>query len=439
MGTTLDHGIYLPDEGERNCYDGLAGNWVALDNHLGSTDIHVTINDKQAWNGHVADTTIHVTSADKQAWNGKADASALTAHTGDTTIHVTSADKQAWNSHVADSVKHVTAEDKAKWDAVTSKADDSAVVHNTGAETVAGIKTFSDDTYVSSLNFTNNVPSPSSSSSSIMPIINTITYTSGDASVVARLNFRITADGTKSLYPHENNQYYLGLASRRWINVYTYMVNFGGTYMGNEASTNHRTNIVLLANRDTDGKSAGYITRFRQNRSQGAMQVNDLQKIGFDILENEVRTNNVFDIQCTKWNGNVPERVNIVSSVNDYSFGSEASPCSINNLNPGSLGMPDLDNGIDISSYITHLDKVVNTYTPPANGWLSIRIRKTSLVHTSLMMYQTGGLLSSCEADEYNISGTNLPVTANQNVEIYIYADALVEAKFYPCQGNVNV
>ena len=55
MGTTLDNGIYLPDEGERNCYDGLAGNWVALDNHLGSTDIHVTINDKQAWDGHVAD------------------------------------------------------------------------------------------------------------------------------------------------------------------------------------------------------------------------------------------------------------------------------------------------------------------------------------------------------------------------------------------------
>ena len=94
MGTTLDNGIYLPDEGERNCYDGLAGNWVALDNHLGSTNIHVTINDKQAWNGkadasaltaHTGDTTIHVTAEDKEAWNGKADASALTAHTGDTT------------------------------------------------------------------------------------------------------------------------------------------------------------------------------------------------------------------------------------------------------------------------------------------------------------------------------------------------------------------
>lgn len=116
MGTTLDNGIYLPDEGERNCYEGLAENWVALDNHLGSTNIHVTINDKQAWDGHVANTTIHVTSADKQAWDG----------------------------HVADSVKHVTAEDKAKWDAVTGKANDTDVLHKAGDETASGIKTFSD-------------------------------------------------------------------------------------------------------------------------------------------------------------------------------------------------------------------------------------------------------------------------------------------------------
>lgn len=116
MGQTLTNGVYLPDEGERNCYTGLARNWRAVDNHLGSTDIHVTINDKQAWNGHVADTTIHVTSADKQAWNG----------------------------HVADTVKHVTAEDKAKWDAVTTKANDTDVLHKTGDETAAGIKTFSD-------------------------------------------------------------------------------------------------------------------------------------------------------------------------------------------------------------------------------------------------------------------------------------------------------
>ena len=177
MGQTLTNGIYLPNEGERNCYSGLAANWNAVDTlkgnyslHAINVDIHVTAAEKETWNGkadasaltaHTGDTTIHVTSADKQAWNGKADASALTAHTGDTTIHVTSADKQAWdghvadttihvtsadkqawNGHVADSVKHVTAEDKAKWDAVTTKANDDDVVHLTGNERSSGNKTF---------------------------------------------------------------------------------------------------------------------------------------------------------------------------------------------------------------------------------------------------------------------------------------------------------
>ena len=32
MGGTLDNGIYLPDQGERNCYNGLKNNWDTLDN-----------------------------------------------------------------------------------------------------------------------------------------------------------------------------------------------------------------------------------------------------------------------------------------------------------------------------------------------------------------------------------------------------------------------
>ena len=141
MGSILTHGVFLPAEGERNCYEGLAANWTALDGLVGG------------YNVHISNTTIHVTAADKEAWNGKADASALTAHTGNTTIHVTAADKQAWNSkadasaltaHTGDTTIHVTAEDKAKWDAVTGKADDADVLHKTGDETAAGIKTFSD-------------------------------------------------------------------------------------------------------------------------------------------------------------------------------------------------------------------------------------------------------------------------------------------------------
>lgn len=36
MGQTLPHGVYLPDNGERNCYTGLSQNWQMLDNLIGS-------------------------------------------------------------------------------------------------------------------------------------------------------------------------------------------------------------------------------------------------------------------------------------------------------------------------------------------------------------------------------------------------------------------
>ena len=42
MGQTLTHGVYLPDEGERNCYSGLAGNWTILDGAVGTVAEHTT-------------------------------------------------------------------------------------------------------------------------------------------------------------------------------------------------------------------------------------------------------------------------------------------------------------------------------------------------------------------------------------------------------------
>ena len=42
MGQTLTHGIYLPDEGERNCYSGLAANWQLLDGAVGTVAEHTS-------------------------------------------------------------------------------------------------------------------------------------------------------------------------------------------------------------------------------------------------------------------------------------------------------------------------------------------------------------------------------------------------------------
>ena len=42
MGQTLTHGVYLPDEGERNCYAGLAANWQILDTSVGTIAEHTS-------------------------------------------------------------------------------------------------------------------------------------------------------------------------------------------------------------------------------------------------------------------------------------------------------------------------------------------------------------------------------------------------------------
>ena len=169
--------------------------------------------------------------------------------------------------------------------ALVDLALDANVVHTSGNETVTGVKSFSDDTYIKTLNFTNEVPSQSSSSSSIMPIIATITYGDSSPAQSARLNLRITADGTKSLYPHENSAYSLGLASRSWSDFYTYHGYFHGQQQNDEYSSNARTNLTLLANRDALGQSGCVVDTFRENTTQGT----GMHILGFGMKENSVR------------------------------------------------------------------------------------------------------------------------------------------------------
>ena len=480
MGQTLENGVYLPSEGERNCYAGLKTNWEILDQK-------------------VADVTA-LQQAVAGALHRQIVASLPTTDIDPNTIYMvlsgTSATENVYNEFMyvnnaweligtsaTDLTNYYT---KVEVDGkLLLKANDSDVVHKSGDETVAGIKNFTDDTYVKSLNFTNEVPSQSSSSSSIMPLVTTVTYTDQTASKVARINLRITASGDKSLYPHENNQYALGLTSRKWSEIH------GVTYYYGSSDVEFSTKFVTTdTDQDITGLKSfiGLRTEFKRSNGDGVALFSnggftkgsaptslvnicrkyygDATSIGsalgyssvsvdnngnkttyqFYCIDNTAGSTSRTTIQMNydkSLSGTNAQYINISGSLlpstdNSYSLGNSTNKWStINGLNPSSLGMPDLSNGIDISSYITHLDKVVNNYTPPANGWLSIRVKKTSLVHASLMIYQTGGLLSSCETDEFNISGTNLPVIANKNVEIYIYADSLASAIFYPCQGNV--
>ena len=406
---------------------------------------------------HIADTDIHVTTADKNRWNNQTyvfrySSTVLVASSTNSNALLDNTDNLKVGDKVIDSsgvLFSITAIDTQNstftiGTALVDLAQDSDVVHRSGDETVGGIKTFSNNTYITSLNFTNEVESQSSSSSALFPIVTTVTYADQSPSQTARLNFSITANGDKSLYPHENNQYALGLASRRWTTLYGYFASLGGVYLGDESSGNERTNLYLLANRDSDGQSGAYIGRFRQNRAQGAMSGGDVSFVSLSFLENSIRYTRCFDFGLTDWDSNgVPKTYYFSSPNNKGSLGSSQQKWQkINGLEPSSLGMPDLSNGIDISSYITVVanGNKESLYTPPANGWISVRLSRTS-GSLGVLLIQ-GGMATSGKNIEVESGATTadamLPVVGGVQVSINsALADGVVSAYFYPCLGNV--
>jgi len=109
-----------------------------------------------------------------------------------------------------------------------------------------------------------------------------------------------------------------------------------GDYVGNESSTNGRSCLYLKANRDTDGKSGLYVTKFRQNVAQGSMGNSDVVFLSHDILENETRTNAGFVESYSNWTNDVPGGMSIYSSIATRNLGTSAKPWTnayITNLN----------------------------------------------------------------------------------------------------------
>ena len=153
----------------------------------------------------------------------------------------------------------------------------------------------------------------------------------------------IYTDGSweNSLTPYANETYNLGTSSLKWLNCYCKnfygsYVDIAGKYIGNEASTNGRTCLYLKANRDTDGKSGIYVTKFRQNRAQGSLSGSDIMYLSYDILENEVRTNGALIQNYGDWSNSVPGTLTLYSGIGTRNLGSSSYPWTnayINNLN----------------------------------------------------------------------------------------------------------
>ena len=149
MGSTLEHGIYLPSEGEKNCYQGLASNWNKVDGALGDVAglkqlieskftkeivtelptedinpycIYMILKTDPETN-NIYDEWVYINNAWEYLGNTQVD---MTQYYTKTEVNelpavasgVTSTKVGNYDTHIADTNIHVTANDKTKWNTV---------------------------------------------------------------------------------------------------------------------------------------------------------------------------------------------------------------------------------------------------------------------------------------------------------------------------------
>ena len=369
MGQTLTHGVYLPDEGERNCYSGLAGNWSILDGAVGTIAEHTA------------------------ALAGKAPL--VHTHT---------------KSDITDFPAYGT---------------------------TAGTICEGNDARLSDAR---------------TPVAHT--HTKSDVTDLLNSDF----------IPSANNSYDLGSSSYQWNNLYAKNYYYNGTEFqskfvtadtvqtvngvktftayvgsigsstGDEYSSNARTNLWLMGNRDTEEVSGILFDTYRQNTAQGT----GMHILGISIKENSVRYEG-----CRwgwYWNNNL----------NGYTFDFKPTTQGANQAlnNPGALsllsgGTTENTDWFNVAGDIlptggnaTSFSRETANYFPPAkDGWLALAVKNCSEISVW------------CESLKYGISivvpnasvnrQTVIPVVAGKSYQILITGNSWTSARLIMPQGNV--
>ena len=225
--------------------------------------------------------------------------------------------------------------------------------------------------------------------------------------------------------------------------IFSEYITSDGSSTGDEYSVNAKTNFWLLATRDTEEVSGVLFDTFRQNITQGTGS----HLLGIGIKENSVRYEG-----CRfawSWNNNlngysfsIRPTLQGVNQAVEHNLGTSNDKWdTINGINPGALSLPDLSNGIDISGYITTGSSTNDTYTAPADGYLSIILSSSSACGLYIYNYTDGIFIRSSSITDSvytNVCGCLIPILKNQTLNIASRTTQnIVSAKFFPCLGNV--
>ena len=456
MGQTLTNGIYLPAEGERNCYAGLEGNWRSLDGLIS--------------------TVAGKASASHTHGNISNDGKLATANR----VLITDGNKVISLSGVTDTeLSYLSGVTSAIQTQLNAKAADSDVVHKSGNETVGGVKTFS--------SLIKQSDAFSGTYTDVYQLVDSNNYR-----IVSFRAVKGTTNNTLGIYVHDQNNSapkgliigndlsnnisiagsgtnnYLGTSSNHWTAIYADSYYYGTTAWGldkanvwtnrqtykvylksfgetrtDEWSTNSRTNAYLLSRRDTDDVSGFLISTFRQNAEQGIAG----HIYGWDILENSTRYSGLrFAIEWdnTLNSGNGAYKVTLTTNTQG------TNPCNdlhitqlktINGINPGALSLPNgSDNDTSWTGDLTILDGSNNNEkTFLKDGWVTINIPGTA-GNFILVNNGQGQIVSNVGTGTQNNCAVMFPVRANIKVYIQIKiqtGEQVKHAIWTGCAGNI--
>lgn len=396
MGQTLTNGVYLPDNGERNCYTGLSQNWQKLDNLIGSHGDTVSFSQTLTEGVEIGKITIngvdiamyHTDYSDKAdadnvytkaeantLLNGKADKATTLSGYGITDAY-TKAQVENKISELVNSAPETldTLNELATAlgndpnfattiaNQIGSKANDSDVVHKSGSETITGKKTFN-DTVTSNktgriLNCFDDNLSPDTDINGLPPVghTNGMYFVTKENHTYANTQVKVFTDGIVS------NE----------LNVYKY----------NDFSVNR--GVALQIRQDS---SSSFYPKTSNNIDLGGL--------------------------TNKWK-------------------------TFNGINPGALSLPNLsDAHTSILGYITKFNDS-NYYIPLADGYICLTNNSNKNIRLRL---GSSGFYSDQIGAWHSVY---IPVRKDILVDIYIglvgnfeFSTAELIANFYLCQGNV--
>lgn len=440
MGQTLTHGVYLPDEGERNCYSGLAANWSILDGAVGTVAEHTTA---LAGKASLVHTHTKADITDFPAYGNAAgticegndsrlsDARTPVAHThgkADITDLFNSANtwsgEQTFSQTIQGNAATASAFDTAK--SITLTGAVTGTVSGTDSwEIAAVLKT-------GSVRTGGTVPAPY--------------FKIASWEVAPNKYFGAILQIQNKCYPH--NTATLTISVRTKTNA-TFQA--GYSLLSNAIGV--LPSEIILCYKEVTGKVLCELYYYTTSAFNG-IRFSVISE-GVGIQEGDSLFNTMIVYRDPSGIAALPSDYTVIQTTigtytqdfipysnNTYDLGTSTNKWkSFNGVNPGALSLPRgyTEEGankdyINIASVIQTLDGTAYSYTMPDNGWICVRAEQAQQVHVTLFSWYFGQSIAHPTGSTLIVS---VPFRKNDQITLKVKAVTLQYARFYPMQGNV--